>query len=177
MADNTNVKDAGGNSVLFRTDELAGGVQCSVVKVALGGDGAENALLDEGQQASANSLSVTLASDLPIIAGTQIHRNLDADEDGTLQIAKAQSGVLHGFIVSNSASGTLYLKLYDKATAPLNTDTPAITIPIDPGLEMLPLPVPVAFSSGLSYRVTTDLPDNDTGAPGASECTLNLFYT
>ena len=60
MADNVNV--TAGSGVVVRSDEV-GGVQIQVVKIALGGDGAEDNLVDAGSQLSAASVPVTLASD------------------------------------------------------------------------------------------------------------------
>lgn len=62
MADNTPIKDASDVTVQIRSDELAGGVQVQVAKIALGLDGVEDTLLDSGQQTMANSLPVAIAS-------------------------------------------------------------------------------------------------------------------
>lgn len=59
MADNVTLP---GTGAAVRSDDV-GGVQVQVVKVALGADGAEDTLIDSGQQTMANSLPVTLASD------------------------------------------------------------------------------------------------------------------
>lgn len=60
MADNITVTQGTGTTI--RTDDVSG-VHYQVIKVALGADGALDALLDSGQQTSANSLPVVIASD------------------------------------------------------------------------------------------------------------------
>jgi len=60
MADNVDITPGTGKTI--RTDEV-GAVQIQVVKMALGADGAEDLLLDSGQQTMANSLPVVIASD------------------------------------------------------------------------------------------------------------------
>ncbi len=66
MADNTTIM-AG---VTIRTDELAGGIQEQVVKIALGADGVEDLLLDSGQQAANASLPVVIASNQSAVPTT-----------------------------------------------------------------------------------------------------------
>lgn len=72
----------------------------------------------------------------------------------------------------------VFLKVYDKATAPDETDTPKFTFPI-PGNTRgsgsnVPLPNDgIRFERGLSIRMTTGLADNDTGATQANEQVVN----
>ena len=71
MADNVAI--TAGAGVTIRSDDV-GGVQTQVFKLALGGDGVEDLLLDSGQQTMAASLPVTFASDqtFPMIAATDV---------------------------------------------------------------------------------------------------------
>lgn len=60
MADNVPVTP--GTGLTIRADEV-GSALLQVIKIGLGADGAEDLLLDSGQQVMANSLPVVLASD------------------------------------------------------------------------------------------------------------------
>jgi hypothetical protein len=92
-------------------------------------------------------------------------------------LVKAKPGDVWGWYMYNAAAAVRYLKLYDKATAPLSTDVPKMTLPIPAGLGAnMMAPAGVDFTVGIGYRVTTGVADNDTGAPAANDVQLNLFY-
>lgn len=103
-------------------------------------------------------------------------RNLDIDETGDLIITGRK--MFFGVLVANLDATTVYLKLYNKATAPsVGTDTPKMTIPlatlktvlieIDGGIE---------FSLGIGVGCTTGVADNDTTGPAANECVATFLY-
>lgn len=105
--------------------------------------------------------------------------NLDVDESATADIDRPCT--LKQIIPNNKNAGTLYLKLYNKATAAtVGTDTPLLTIGIPPtvtgGLTPIVIKEGVYFSAGISLGATTAAAVNDTGAPAASDCNVTLFY-
>lgn len=105
--------------------------------------------------------------------------NLDVDESSTADIARAAT--LKGIIANNKNAGTLYLKLYNKATAAtVGTETPLLTIGIAPtvtgSLTQLDFREGIYFSAGISLAATTAAAVADTGAPGASDMNLTLLY-
>ena len=103
-------------------------------------------------------------------------RNIDVDESGDLVITGNR--VLFGLFVTNTKASSLFLKLYDKATAPtVGTDTPKITLPL-PTLTCMYIPIEggIPFSLGIGVGATTAIADADTGAPGANECTITAVY-
>jgi hypothetical protein len=76
-----------------------------------------------------------------------------------------------------------YLKIYDKATAPANTDTPKLRIPVPctsgntGGGEAFPFPPQgVVFTNGLAFRMTGGIADNDNTNVSANALVLNLVY-
>lgn len=113
--------------------------------------------------------------------GPTSFRNIDADETGV--VVKASAGQIYWMVVMNLHTAPLYLRLYNKATAPLSTDTSLIlhTFPIpSQGTAngagfMLPIPI-IPFAAGISYRVTTGVADNDASAPGTNVCIINGGY-
>jgi hypothetical protein len=115
--------------------------------------------------------------------GCDIFRSIDLDESE--EEVKATAGQLYGGIAINLSSSVRYLKFYNATAAnvTVGTTTPVLTIPIPtPGSAngagfTLPIPAQgVAFSTAITVAATTALADNDTGAPGANEVVLNLFY-
>ncbi|MCJ7828533.1 MAG: hypothetical protein MUP81_02200 [Dehalococcoidia bacterium] len=103
-------------------------------------------------------------------------RNLDVDESGDLVITGNR--VLFGLIVSNLRTSSLFLKLYDKATAPtVGTDTPKMTLAL-PTLTFryIPLEGGIPFSLGIGVGATTAIADADAGAPAANECSITALY-
>ena len=114
--------------------------------------------------------------------GATPYQNLDVDETGV--VVKSSTGQLYGGMAFNlygitpSGLPSLYLKIYDKATAPTSGDTPKLTIPLESG-EPVPIIIPacgVAFALGIGLRCTTGLAVADTGAPITNACVVNLFY-
>lgn len=78
----------------------------------------------------------------------------------------------------NARASASYLKLYDKATAPAETDTPKKTIYLPAGTTFaFDFGDGVTFENGLGYRLTTGSADNDTGALTAADVLgLNVDY-
>ena len=103
-------------------------------------------------------------------------KDIDIDETGALIITGKK--VLFGIIVTNLDATTIYLKLYNKATAPtVGTDTIKMTIPI-PTLKCVPIIFEggIPFSLGIGVGATTGVADNDTTGSGANECVATFLY-
>ena len=82
-----------------------------------------------------------------------------------------------GWYLANAAAAIRYVKLYNKATAPDQTDTPLLTIllPASSAANII-APAGIDFTTGISIRATTGVADNDTGAPSANDVVANVFY-
>jgi hypothetical protein len=118
--------------------------------------------------------SYASANDSPS-GGASAYRNIDAGVTG--DVVKASPGRLYGWHVSNAAAASAYVKIYDKATAPTEADTPVLTIAVPAtGVAFMDLGPGVGFASGISIRATTGAADNDTGAPAANDVIANLLY-
>ena len=86
--------------------------------------------------------------------------------------------------VSNTATSTRFLKLYNATAAnvTVGTTTPLITIPL-PGNSSDDITGKldacghgIQFDTAITAAATTGVADNDTGAPGANEVIVNIFY-
>lgn len=100
-----------------------------------------------------------------------------ANQDST--VVKASPGQVYSIAGFNTNSTPVYLKLYDKATGPLSTDTPAHTLLLPGNTNgagmVLPLPVGMAFSNGISFRITGGMADSDATAV-ASGAVIDITY-
>lgn len=113
--------------------------------------------------------------------GLSIFRSIDLDE-GTLEVVKASAGAVYGMWVANLATATRFIKFYDATSGTAGTGTPVITIPI-PGNSVDdvtgnfgPGGMGIQFATGISVGATTGLADADTGAPGANDIVVNIFF-
>lgn len=124
-----------------------------------------------GQKAAAGSLSVVQATSSPFdvnLAAGAPYRNLSLQ--GTGQVVKASAGVLRGVgIAYIGILGNVFVKLYDKATAPTTADTPIVTLILYPGARAVEFAASgIAFASGLGIRASAGPADNDSGAVAAN---------
>jgi hypothetical protein len=94
MADNVAITQGSGTTV--RTDELAGGIQVQVIKIALGADGAEDNLVDSGQQLMAASVPVVIASNQSAIPINDNSGSLTVD--GTVAVTSAGITTIAGAV-------------------------------------------------------------------------------
>lgn len=134
-----------------------------------------------------NSVSLVNSANLPVAAqavptgGATPYKYIGAaaaNQDST--VVKASAGTLYALAFTAVAASARFLKLYDKATGPTSADTPVLTVmvPASAGATVsVPLPACGAvFSTGIAFRMTTGLADNDANAVTANDCVTNLSY-
>jgi len=109
--------------------------------------------------------------------GWSIARDIDLDEATPANI-KASAGQVGGWYLYNNAATTVYVKLYNKASAPiLASDTPKMTIPVPSGgAANVEISSGIEFDTGIGWACTTGVADNDTGSPAANDMVANLLY-
>lgn len=113
--------------------------------------------------------------------GLSIFRSLDLDE--TEEDVKTSAGCIYGMWVTNTATTTRWLKLYNATAAnvTVGSTTPVITWGI-PGNTSDDLSAVfgsthgIAFDTAICAAATTGVADADTGAPGANDVIVNIFY-
>lgn len=111
---------------------------------------------------------------------TPFHYISAASANQDSQNVKASAGQVYSVNACNLNAAARYLKLYDKATAPTSADTPVHTLMM-PGASagagfVLSVPVGLVFASGIGFRLTTGIADNDANAVAAAEIAVNLGY-
>ena len=96
-------------------------------------------------------------------------------------VVKASAGNLYTIVAIGQTSTIKYLKLYNKATAPIvGTDIPVMTIPVPANTQGAGLAIPfsfgVNFPLGIGIAITSGSADNDNSSVGAGDVIVNLTY-
>lgn len=91
---------------------------------------------------------------------------------------------LQAFYATNTGASAAFVKLYNKATAPVSTDIPAMILPVPAAVSGVPgaCTLPIGFSGfrfalGLGIRITGGVADNDTTAVAAGQVKVMLSRT
>lgn len=137
-----------------------------------------NAYASEDAFVSAMRLKETIVTSVPAITGSLSNRLIAAATTNSTLI-KATAGKLLGFILANTTAGILYVKYYDKATAPvIGTDVPILTIAI-PANDTKILSFSekgILFPLGLGFGTTALSTDADATAVAAGSLIIQTFY-
>ena len=94
-------------------------------------------------------------------------------------VVKATPGVVTGLMVVNTNAAARYVKLYDKATAPVpGTDIPALTVQVPAsGQVILPLSIMgMAMANGIGFAMTVNAADTDATAVAAGDLLMTLLW-
>lgn len=117
------------------------------------------------------------------VGGLSVFRSLDLDESE--EQAKATPGKLYKLRMTNFATSTRYVKIYNATAAnvTVGTTTPIDTIVLPAASSGDACVVTenfggkgLTFDTALTLAATTALADNDTGAPGANEVVVSAYY-
>lgn len=107
---------------------------------------------------------------------SSVYVNLDLGASGVS--IKGSAGTVTGRDVYNATGSTIYLKLYNKASAPSSADTPdggVFAIPAGSSGNV-PFVPGVGFSLGIGARCVTGVANNNNVSPAANGCILTLYY-
>lgn len=93
-------------------------------------------------------------------------------------VVKSSAGDLNRIVGRNQSAAVLFLKLYNKASAPsVGSDTPVLTLPLPPEANFAFDLGTHYFSTGIGMAITAGAADADTAAVGAGDVIcLNLTY-
>jgi len=111
--------------------------------------------------------------------GMSVKRLVSAAASVNATIVKAPGGRVYKITGQNAAAAVRYIKLYNKTTAPAETDTPVATFNV---AASLPFDIDFGdiglhFPAGIGYRLTVLNADADTTALTAADIlSLNVFY-
>ncbi len=92
-------------------------------------------------------------------------------------VIKNSPGQVFGFSMYNNTSAPKYVRLYNMASNPANTDTPVMRIMLPAnGGSNIEISNGMAFSTGIGIRCTGGIADNDATALAANDVLLNVLY-
>lgn len=121
--------------------------------------------------------------DIDIISGQPLYPLVKhvVQPANTTPVAVKGSGNTKGIVcavsLSHAGTGMRYLKLYDKATAPVvGTDIPKQVFGIPAAWSREVNFPPVAYQLGMWMTVTTGAADSDNTAPNANEVVADVYY-
>jgi len=108
---------------------------------------------------------------------SSIYHKVSAASDNAANI-KAAAGLVTGWKIYNNAGYPIYVKLYDKATAPAPaSDTPKQTIGVDAGLgEPVISGGGLTYTTGIGIAIVKGIADNDDTPVAADDCVVDIFY-
>ena len=113
----------------------------------------------------------------PVEIGPALYsaRNLNLGTTGW--VVKASAGYVRELILANLAATVRYVKICDLATAPDQTGTPILTIPVQANNTLVvAIGDGIEFKQGIALWATTGLADNDTGAPTTNDVVADVLY-
>lgn len=159
----------------------------ATTKTSVAGFLADETSTDSVDEGDAGAARMTLDRKLISVnqphtaGGCSIFRSLDLDESE--EEVKASAGCVYGYYIANLATSTRFVKFYNAtaASVTVGSTTPVMTLPIpgnstdDVGANLLG-GVGITFDTAITVAATTGIADSDTGAPGANEVVINLFY-
>lgn len=113
--------------------------------------------------------------------GLSVTTNLDVDE--TEDDIKTSAGTLYGWYIINRATDTRYVKFYNATAAntTVGTTAPHFVLGIpgnasdDVAANVLG-GMGIKFDTAITVAATTGFANNDTGAPGANDVIVTVFY-
>lgn len=129
--------------------------------------------------------TVTLATNTPtanaggIASGLSINRLVSAAANTNPVNVKGSGGRVYGIEAFNTSASVKFLKLYNKATAPVpGTDTPVMTLALAVGQNTFRYgDIGITFLTGIGFGLTGLVADNDATALAAGDVVaLNVLF-
>ena len=136
--------------------------------------------LSLGQAVMVSSLPVTLASNQSTINVAQnvsaVYSNGNLSSTGLVVYAFA--GKMNTLYIMNWAASVAFIRIYDKSTAALSSDTPVMTFTLyNYQNASLTFPCPIDFTNGISVRATTGVAEDDEVSPTSNAASCVIAYT
>lgn len=132
---------------------------------------------------TATALPVTTASatsSITVVPTTTTSGHyLESAATTNTTVIKSSAALLVSMILTNTSATTKYVKIYNKTTTPvLTTDIPIAVFPI-PATSVLShnFGFGLRLTAGLSYAITSLMPNTDTTAVAAGDVKVAITYT
>jgi hypothetical protein len=131
-----------------------------------------------GQRQAVTADGAALVQVVVGTAGGSTPYSLIGTNSTNATVVKASAGKLISAQISNANGSVRYVKVYDKATTPSESDTPIArwAIPASSANYQPDLGDGIAFANGIAFRTVTGIADSNTTAVAADEIIVNLQY-
>lgn len=170
MADNTNLNPGVGGDVSASND--IGGVKYQRIKLIHGAPG-----VNDGDIANANPLPVALR---PQTTGGYSNSSINAAASNNATSMKASAGQVYGVHIYNNAAYPIYVKFYNKASAPAPGADSALLvrrIGVQAGVSRdIPWPAGLPFSTGIALVIVKGIGDTDNTSVAANDCLVETEF-
>lgn len=144
-------------------------------------DGSGNAINSTSNALNVNCIGCSTASTIGLVPQTSggltlTHTVLAATTNATS--TKASAGQLYHVCLNNNTSYPVFLKFYNKASAPtVGTDTVVHVLEAQAGVPVCEATEEgYAFGTGIAWAATKGITDADTTAVALSDATVELAY-
>lgn len=145
------------------------------VRTSANGDYSPLSTDDTGRLKTTGIVTATPATG----GGANIYRNMDVGTAG--QVIKGSPGQIYHINAVNRANEEIFLKFYNKATAPTNADVPVLVFPIGTSNQAsgeigISSAVGYAFSLGIGVRASNGIADADNTNTDLNGMVLNVGF-
>jgi hypothetical protein len=109
--------------------------------------------------------------------GTSLSRTVAAASNNATNV-KASAGQVYSIVCMNVAAYAVWVKLYNKASAPTpgsDTSVWVMGVPAGGGFVFQP-PVPLTFGTGISFAIVKNPAESDNTSIAANDCVLSIQY-
>lgn len=153
------------------------GVSTAAKQPSLGTAGSPSADVLSIQGVSGGTpLPVTITSASAITLAT--YTNMQTSTPAANGVVRNTAGLLHGYMVSNSSGSMVFFKLYNLSTTPAQSATPVLVMGIPSGgAANMMFPSPVAFSTGIGFRVEVAAPQNNALHGTAADVAVSILHS
>jgi hypothetical protein len=122
------------------------------------------------------SYRALVSADFPEEMPSSIYHAVAAAGNNAANI-KSAAGIVTGWKIYNNADYPIYVKLFDKATAPApGSDTPKQTIGVDAGEQEVINGAGFVYTTGIGIAIVKGIADSDDTSVLADDCAVDIFY-
>lgn len=175
------VFDAAGQNVASPANEILVGGQFNTSPTTITSGNMSPLQVDSGGKLLVNCTGCAAASTVSLVpqtSGGLTMSHLVTAATNNATSLKATAGQLYGASVYNNAGYPVFLKFYNKATAPAPaTDTVVYEVAAQAGTEReVHTEEGLAFSTGIAFAVVKGISDTDNTSVAVSDASIDLVY-
>ena len=173
--------DAAGQNASSPANELLIGGQFNTSPTTITSGNMSPLQLDSSGKLLVNCTGCSASSNVTLVPGTSgglTYYHLIAAATNNATSLKGSAGQLYGAAIYDNAAYPVYLKFFNKATAPApGTDTVIYEVPVQAGTEReVHTDEGIVFSTGIGFAVTKGIADSDNTSVAANDASIDLLY-